>query len=309
MIITELAKGYLALRHASGYQLLCQGGLLMSFGRFADARGDRYVKISTAQKWAALGRTPPQRERRYQLIIRFAKYVREEDSRHEVPLPHVFCHYVPRRTPFIFTPEQLRRIIEQAGKLPPNGDPLRPHTYRTLFGLLAATGCRVSESLALTLSDLTADGLIVRRTKFRKSRLIPLHASASQALDQYLQRRLPFGGQHVFVTKQGGPVPYERVLRAFHRVLRTVGIDLRSGRPRPERPLIHSIRHAFAVRALETCPHDPMRIARHMVALSTYLGHASVSSTYWYLQATPRVMADVADACEALVHREAAVST
>jgi integrase len=300
-MMTKLGKEYLAIRRASGYELRNWGSMLMSFARFADARGDTHVRVSTAHDWAALGRTPPQRERRLQLVIRFAKYVRDEDERNEVPLPHVFSHCTTRRpTPFIFTADLLCRFLEEAGKLGPRGS-LRPHTYQTLFGLLSASGLRISEALALKLDDLTPDGLVIRKTKFRKTRLVPVCESVIARLDQYLQRRLSFGSEYVFVTQHGQRVPYERVRRAFHRVLLMAGIERQLGKPRP---VVHSFRHGFAVRALETCPHDPAHIARHMVALSTYLGHVNVSSTYWYLQATPRVMTDIAEASEAFVYQQ-----
>jgi integrase len=286
---------YLAVRRAAGFDLRHRGRLLVSFARFADARGDRLVRGTTVEAWAALGSSPAQRERRLQIVVPFAKYARGEDSRHEIPRRHVFSHTERQRPiPFLYTEQQVGRILEEARRLPPRGS-LRSRTYETLFGLLAATGLRVSEALALDVGDVTSDGLVIRRTKFRKSRLVPLHPSVASVLNDYVRRRGGSAIGRIFVDGGGNGLRYWQVLYAFGAVLRAAGIGRRPGGPRP---LIHSFRHTYAVRAFETCPHDPTRIARHMVALATYLGHVHISSTYWYLQATPKIMADIAEACE-----------
>jgi integrase len=235
-------------------------------------------------------------------VIRLATFARNEDERHEVPARHVFSrcpNFRPR--PFIFTDEQVCRLIEGTKKLPPAGG-WRPQTYRVLFGLLAATGLRISEALALTVNDLTEDGLIIRLTKFRKSRLVPLHPSVRAELARHLQHRRARHGERIFVNELGEAIRYGHAQYAFSCALRAAGIE---ASPRGPRPRIHSFRHTFAVRALEGCPHDPTRIAHHMVALATYLGHVHVSSTYWYLEATPKIMGDIAQACETLVQSEA----
>ena len=173
--------------------------------------------------------------------------------------------------------------------------------YSTLFGLLAATGMRISEALALRLDDVTADGLIIRQTKFQKSRLLPLHDTTQRALDEYLSVRARLGtldrrtvhlhnGQGASLRYCGGRLPA------------TGPVDWSERRARSAGPRIHDLRHTFAVRSLEQCPHDREAVARHVVALSTYLGHAHVTDTYWYLQATPILMGQIAEAGEAL-HR------
>jgi integrase len=297
-MIDDLVGSYLAVRRAAGYVLKNDENHLTGFARFADARRDEHIKSSTAEGWAKLARSPAQRERRLQAVIRLAAYARKEDDRHEVPRRNSFSRSTHRRpTPFIFTEKQIRRLLDAVDKLPPPGS-RRSSTYQTLFGLLAATGLRISEALALTVNDLTKDGLVIRLTKFRKSRLVPLHPSVRAAVVEHLRSRAARASDAVFVNDAGEAIRYSHVEYAFRRALRAAGIERRPGQPRPR---IHSLRHTFAVRALETCPHDPARIAHHMVALATYLGHAHLSSTYWYLQATPKVMGDIADACDALV--------
>lgn len=298
-MIAKILRSYLAIRRAAGFELRSWGALLLSFSRFADSRGDKHIKVSTVEAWAALGSSAPQRERRVQTVIPFARFARGEDMLHEIPRRSVFAHDIGRRpTPFLFTDEQVCRLLKEAERLPAP-DSVRSHTYRTLFGLLAATGLRISEALALKISDVTADGLLIRMTKFRKSRLVPLHRSVVSAVAHYLRHRRPGVTDHVFVTDIGAPVRYSQASYRFGCMLRAAGIG--PGEKGAPRPHIHSLRHTFAVRVLETSPSDPTRIAHHMVALTTYLGHAHVSSTYWYLQATPKVMADIAEACETFV--------
>jgi integrase/recombinase XerD len=176
-------------------------------------------------------------------------------------------------------------------------DSLRPHTYSTLFGLLASTGLRISEALSLRFQDITAEGLVIRETKFRKSRLVWLHETVVVALQNYLLRRSKFASidDHLFVSRRGGKLCYAIAAETFQEVLKAAGIQGRPGGPKPR---LHNFRHRFAVKALEASPDTRDRITRHMLALSTYMGHARLESTYWYLESTPQLMADIADLCE-----------
>jgi len=297
-MLTRDVDGYLALRRALGFDLKSDGSLLYDFARFASSCGDMHVRTHTATEWAAKAPSPPQRERRLQVVVRFARHARAEDPRHEVPPIHVFGHRRQRRLPHIYAPEEIRRLLDAASRL---GSPttLRPHVFTTLFGLLAATGMRVSEALALRLGDVTPDGLIVRKTKFKKSRLVPLHETAVAALGRYLDLRRRAGGisDHVFITSKGGRLRHSTVNKTFLQIARSIGLrSAGSAGPR-----LHDLRHTVAVRALETSPQGARSVGRHMCALSTYLGHVRIADTYWYLQATPRLMRRIADACEALL--------
>jgi integrase len=172
-----------------------------------------------------------------------------------------------------------------------------------LFGLLAATGMRISEALALRLGDVTEDGLIVVKTKFKKSRLIPLHPTTRKALNDYLSSRLRLAtcSDALLIANTGAPPSYETAASLFRQLSRQIGLRGDPGQPEPR---IHDLRHSFAVRSLEGCPCDRDSVSRHILALSTYLGHAHVTDTYWYLQATPTLMAQIAEAGEALLQRE-----
>jgi integrase len=150
------------------------------------------------------------------------------------------------------------------------------------------------------LNDITPDGLVIRKTKFRKSRLVPLHDTARAGLERYLQRRLPYapGDDHVFVSLARKPLLLDKVESAFRTAARAIGLP---DEPKRSRPTPHSLRHTFAVRALQACPDGRDAITQHMIALSTYLGHATVASTYWYLEAVPELMNDIAVRCERFV--------
>ena len=183
-------------------------------------------------------------------------------------------------------------------------NPLKPHTFEMLFGLLAATGLRISEALKLRKGDLLADGVLyIRDTKFNKSRLVPLHPSVIETLDAYLRVRKRYGGleDRLFLTECGEPLPVSTARHEFHIVLARANIAV--GRQR--RPHLHDLRHTFATRVLEQCATGRTEVARDFVALSTYLGHSDIKHTYWYLEATPNLMTDISAAAEALVAGEA----
>jgi integrase len=189
-------------------------------------------------------------------------------------------------------------------ELPPKGS-ISPHTYHHLFGLLAATGLRISEALALKREHLTDDGLIVRSGKFGKSRLLPIHPTTRRALNRYLavRARLNAGGDDLFAVTTGRAPLKSTVYQVFRRLAHQLGLrDL----GRTPGPRVHDLRHTFAVRSLEVCAHDRCTVTTHMLALSTYLGHSEVAHTYWYLEATPVLLRGVAEASEQLFHGRAA---
>jgi integrase/recombinase XerD len=240
-MLKQTVQSYLEVRRACGFKLKSQGDLLRSFAAYSDARGKSHVCADTAIEWAGLARLAPRRARRLGEVIRFARYARAEDTRHEVP-PTVFgSDQRIRRIPYIFSTDEVRHLVQAASQS--GRETLRRYTYSTLFALLACTGLRVSEAIGLRYEDITPDGLVIRCSKFRRSRLIPLHDSARAGLERYLERR----------------------------------------------------------RSLESCPDERDHITKHMLALSTYLGHATVANTYWYLQATPALMSGIAERCERFV--------
>jgi integrase len=293
---------YLAVRRAADFKLDAVERYLRSFAQFAAAQGDSHVVAHTAIAWAEQGASEPQRHNRLSVVIRFARFSHAEDPRHEIPPARVFYGQRRQPTPYIFSDEDIQALLAQAACLgPPHS--MRPHTYHTLLALLAVTGLRISEALALRFKDVTPDGLVIRETKFRKSRLVPLHATTTSALQGYLAKRceLALDDDHLFVSRRRRPLSYFTVVDTFHQLLDAAGIPADPGRPRPR---LMDLRHTFASRVLETCPDGRDNIGRHMLALTTYMGHARVKSTYWYLSRTPQLMGDIAEACEAFFKEE-----
>jgi integrase/recombinase XerD len=301
-MLIQAVETYLAIRRAADFTLDAVERYLRSFAQFATAQGDTHVVTHTAIAWAEQGTSEPQRHNRLSVVIRFARFSRAEDPRHEVPPARIFCGQRRQRTPYLFRDEDIQALLAQAARLSPP-DSLRPHTYSTLLALLAVTGLRISEALALRFKDVTPDGLVIRATKFRKSRLVPLHETATSALHAYLAKRceLVLDDDHLFVSRRRRPLSYFTVIDTFHQLLDAAGIPTGPARARPR---LMDLRHTFASRALETCPDGRDNVGRHMLALTTYMGHARVKSTYWYLSRTPQLMGDIAQACEAFFQEE-----
>ena len=295
-MLIQAVETYLAVRRAADFKLNAVERYLRSFAQFATTKGDTHVVTQTAIAWAEQGTSEPQRHNRLSVVIRFARFSHAEDPRHEIPPARVFSRRRRQRPPYIYREEEIQALLDQATRLGPT-DSLRPHAYHTLLALLAVTGLRISEALALRFKDVTPDGLVIRETKYRKSRLVPLHETTTSALQGYLAKRcdLALDDDHLFVSRRRRPLSYSTVADTFHQLLGAAGIPANPDRPRPR---LMDLRHTFASRTLETCPDGRDNIRRHMLALTTYMGHARVKSTYWYLSRTPQLMGDIAETCE-----------
>jgi integrase/recombinase XerD len=300
MLIDDIER-YLALRRSLGFKLEQTGEYLGLFTAFAAARGERHIRAQTAIEWAQTAPTAGARYNRLRDIARAARFLHVEDAGHEIPPTGVFARSKNKLIPYIFTPKDLRRLLDAAVELDRHQYyAVRRQRYAMLFGLIAATGLRVSEALDLRLGDILPDGVLrIRETKFRKSRLVPLHASVRDALARYLALRRDFVGlvDCLFLSARGRRLSYPVVNKAFREIIRHADIAPR----RTRRPRIHDLRHTFATRVLEQCGAGQAAIARHAVALMTYMGHSDLRYTYWYLQATPELMTEIAAAAEALV--------
>jgi integrase/recombinase XerD len=303
-MLTTHVERYLSLRQSLGFKLSTPSRHLRAFARFAVQRGETHIRNATAVDWAMEAPTPGARRSRLRDVQHFARFLQSEDPVHEIPSLNLF--YLPRRRslPYIYSTDELARIVETTSRLRQTY-PLRRETYATLLGLIAATGIRISEVLNLKLSDVLVDGILrIERTKFAKSRLIPLHPSVIDALDRYmrLRRKLAVTDDHLFLSARKKRIDPSTVYLAFRLVLRLA--DITPERTRP--PRIHDMRHSFATRALQECMTRSPDVAHHFVALSTYLGHADIASTYWYLEATAELMSDISTLAEALVAGEGA---
>lgn len=297
-------KRYIALRRELGYGLLQADRLLTAYAEFAERQGDTHVSVSTAVAWATAASTPGTRYVRLNAVVLLARYLHAEDARHEIPPARLFPPPQGRLMPYIYSAEELSRIVAAAAKLP-RTYPLRRTTYATLFGLIASTGLRISEALNIRLSDVQPDGvLLIRKGKGGKSRLIPLHSTVVAALKDYLASRLSFPtvDDHLFVSARTRRISRSMASYTFRRLVLHAGITHTGTRP----CRIHDLRHTFATRSLERCPTRREDVAAHFVALATYLGHVDITHTYWYLEATPELMTDIAASAEALVCKEVA---
>ena len=298
MTIAGHVERYIALKRRLGVKYEGPDQILMGYARYADTCGDRSIRSARMIKWAADASTVDSARRRLELLRNFAIWLNAEDNGHEVPARNILGRrYKGRPKPHLLTWEQIRLVMEEGLGLPPAGS-ITPLTIHFMIGLIAATGLRASEAASLRLSDVTADGLVIRETKFRKTRLVVLHPSVRSALDEYreIRNEMAEPGEYLFVISTGGPTSGSYLSRIFTRLARKVGIKGGAGKIGPS---LHSLRHSFAVRSLEAFESaDPVKVNRHMAALSTYLGHACISSTYWYLEGTPTLLQSIADATE-----------
>jgi integrase len=298
-MLSEAIDRHIELYRSVGFKYRVQAYMLRSFAAFAESRSEPFIRTETVLEWAASAPSVRQRCDRLLTVRRLACALKAEDERHEAPPSDVFGR-APRRHRkcHIFTQGEINILLRSTAQLGP-GRSIRPVTYIALLSLIAATGLRISEALRLQISDITDEGLLIRETKFQKSRLVPLHASARRGLLQYLavRKRVRASSSNVFVSRHGTALPYSTVNSTFLYLARAAG--LREG-PGHCGCRIHDIRHTFAVRSLEQCTGYRRAVAQHMAALSTYLGHVHVSDTYWYLQATPKLLGDIALAAEAL---------
>ena len=293
---------YLTRRRAAGFQLKDQEGILRDFVRFASAQGDAAVRTRTVLEWVRVrDGSPLRRCVRLRTVVHFARHLQAEDARHDVPPQDVFGRHRPRRRPpFLFTPSDVAALVREARALGPEGS-LTPLVYSTLFGLIASTGLRISEALTLRLEDVTSEGLVVRHTKFGKSRLLPLHPTTRNALHQYVERRSREAGAcaSLFLSRKGRTLHANTVRDVLRRLVQSLGIAPPDHTPRPR---LHDLRFYFANQALTNGPHDHTGISRPMVALTTYLGHSDARNSYWYLEATPTLLTRIADTCEDFVN-------
>lgn len=307
------ATNYLNERRRLGFQLLSTGYAVMSFARYVDGlrhRGSLTVEVMA--NWARHDKwnsdEPSTWARRLKKLRSFARYLQQFEPRTEVPDDSTFGRIGQRLAPHIYGEQEIVELLTAARRLGPTPG-LRGVTYEALFGLIASTGLRVSEAVHLLDADvdLKLGMLTVRRTKFAKSRQVPLHPSAVQALLRYRRLRnryvavtdeTPF-----FVGTRGKRLGYSLSLRQVRRVF----IGLRDplgwvNRGAHDGPRIHDLRHTFVVRRVMLWQAQGVDVDQAMLALSTYVGHAMVTNTYWYLTGVPELMALAAGKFETFAH-------
>jgi integrase len=287
---------YLTLRRSLGFGLRRDEKLLLQFVDYLDELGHTSFTLDDALAWAKLPEpaSPGWLGMRLSVVRSFAAYLHTLDSAVPVPPPGLLQGRGRRAVPFLYSDADLAALFREAESLK---TPLRTATMRTLIGLLAVSGLRLGEALAIDDDDLDTDTgvLLVRHGKFGKQRLLPLHPSTVDALTTYRDLRdawFPTAVSPAFLVSQTGTrLLAFNVGQTFARMARRAGLAPRSPscRPRP-----HDLRHTFAVRTLLGWYRDGGDIDARMPLLSTYLGHVSPKNTYWYLDAAPELMAEAA---------------
>ena len=293
-LLQETLDEYLAMRRALGHKLCQAGRLLKQFVAFADLAGATYVTTDLALAWASqpCGARLSERARRLGIVRRFARYCGALDPRTIVPPPGLLPHRYQRPTPYIYRDEEISRLLGAAQQLSSTTG-LRPHTYATLFGLYAVTGMRCREPLQLDRDDvdLMNGVLTIRGTKFGKSRYVPLHVSAQCALSSYATRRDRLcrnpDSPSFFVSDCGTRLTHWSVRSTFVKLSHQIGLR---GVGDSRGPRLHDLRHRMAVNTLLRWYRDGVDVERRLPELSTYLGHAHITDTYWYLTATPELL-------------------
>ena len=300
MTMREHVDRYVMFRRHLGCKFVGEERMLLDYANHAMARGERFAEVRGMLAWVSGACSAGTMHRRLRTVRNFAIWMHAEDERHEVPPRDGFGREQRRRpVPNLLTVAEIKRVMEAALLLPPAGS-ITPRTYHCVIGLVAATGLRRSEATSLRLADITPDGLIVGPTKFGKHRLVALHDSTRDALGRYLaiRRRVGAASDHLFILSCGRPVEPDKLTYVFTKLVRQTGLRGGPGEPGPR---LHDLRHSFCVRSLEAAiASDRDIVHRHMLALSTYVGHASMLETFWYLEATPPLLGQIAGETERL---------
>ena len=294
--LRSLLDEYLATRRALGVRLQAAGRLLERFVAFASQREAPFVTTELALRWATEPNhaQPAQWAKRLGLVRGFARYANAVDPRHQIPPEGLMAHRYRRRPPYIYSDREIADLIAAARELSGTTG-LRPFTYATLLALLAVTGMRTGEILNLDRddADFVNGVLTVRDGKFGKSRHILLHESTSLALDRFAARRdrlCPNPRDPAFFLNESGTRITDSTLRwTFVRLSRQTGLR-QPAKSNGDGPRLIDMRHSFAVGTLVRWYRDGVDVERHIPRLATWLGHAHVSDTYWYLSATPDLM-------------------
>lgn len=300
LTVASLVESYLAARRSAGFDLREAGTQLRAFARFADQQRHRGpITQALALDWAQSSKhgRPITAARRVEVLRPFMKHCMALGCASEV-LPPGVCGPAHRRlAPHIYKDSEIRDLLEAAMRLPPKAG-LRPVCYKTLFGLLAVTGMRISEALGLEHGDVDLDQgrLTIRKTKFRKSRIVPIDRTTVAALRAYREIRRQHtaatGCPAFFVSSVGERLSSGAVHGVFQRLRDELGWRARGGHPHPR---LHDLRHTFICRTLVRSQQNAVPADRIVDTIAIYVGHAKVSDTYWYLSAIPELLSAAAD--------------
>lgn len=289
--LSQVLDDYLAVRRGLGYKLERAESFLSDFVNYVEAQSSSFVTTKLALEWATLPTkaAPNWKAERLCVVRGFAKYLHAFDPRTELPSQGLLPFRKKRKTPYLYSDKDIEELLNACRGI---CSPLKACTYATLIGLLAATGMRVGEAIALDRADIDWRNklLVVRDSKFRKCREIPIHRSTIDALRAYARTRDRVFAQlrtpSFFVSQVGTRLIYNNVHANFLTLVRRAGLSER----RPRRPRIHDLRHAFALKTLLSWYKAGVNVESRLPLLSTYLGHVCPTNTFWYLTATPELL-------------------
>jgi integrase/recombinase XerD len=296
--LREALVDYLRLRRQLGHPLVSTGKRLEDFVDFLEREGATTVTTGLSVQWATLPRDahPLRWNQRLGMVRGFTRYLVTIEPGTEIPSMDLLPARQPRIAPYIYTEPEIAALMQAAGGLESSWrSPLRAATYVTLIGLLAVTGIRIGEALGLDRSDVDlTDGVMTVSCKGSR-REVPLHGSTIEALRAYAQRcdrqwLLP-SSEAFFLSGAGLRLSGTAIRTTFGVLIAEVGLD---GAGRRMRPRIHDLRHSFAVHTLTDWYRNGEDVDHKLPQLSTYLGHNTPASTYWYLEAVPELLELVA---------------
>lgn len=291
--LARAADEYLTLRGSLGHDLADAHRLLPRFVAYLDAVGAATVTVADAVAWVQQINADPNSTiwpLRMTVVRGFARYMAGIDPDTEIPPPDLFAARGRWRPPFIYRPGDIDALMAQARLIRAQ---LAAATHETIIGLLASTGMRVGEALRLDRREIDwAEGvLLIRESKWGKSRHVPLHHSALDALRHYAEVRDRRCARptttRFFVSLRGNAVSYGTVRFTFRRLCDTTGV----GAGAPRQPRLHDLRHTFVVNTLAEWYRAGENVDARIAGLSTYLGHRDPRSTYWYISAAPELLA------------------
>jgi integrase len=290
---------YIAARRALGTRLQEPAQTLRHFIKFLARNRSVHITTSLALEWSQQSKNVQRATwaRKLSMVRQFAGWVHAIDPRHQIPPPRLLGVRHRRNPPHIYSDEEIAALMVQAAKLDSDKG-MKSLNLETIIGLLAATGLRPGEAFALQNEDvdLQAGILMIRESKFGKSRQVPIHPSTVMALKQYVRRRDQMfchpGESGFFLSDHGTALDAKTVRRWFCQISRNCGLREKSEGHRCGRgPRLQDLRHTFATRRLVEWYQARENVTVQLPKLSTYLGHSSVSCTYWYIQAVPELLA------------------
>lgn len=296
--LREALQDYLEMRRSLGFKLKDAGRGLCGYVDYLEHQKLPFITQASALAWAQEPHCsqPSLWAKRLTWVRGFARFRSASDSRTEVPPQGLLVDRPRRARPYLYSDAEIQSLLSAALKLPHyyERDALKPWTYHCLLGLLSVTGLRVSEARNLEVDDvdLDAEVLRIRGAKFGKSRLVPLHASTTRVLADFIAKRDQHWknrrvSRHLFVSCAGNRLDDATIRRTFYQLSRAVGLR---GDSDSHGPRLHDMRHRFATNTLVTWYREGQDPERRLPILSAYLGHVHVADTQWYLDASPELM-------------------